>query len=399
MYENITYEVLLQRMLDRVSDKLDKRESSLIWDTHSATAIELQILYLELEALIKNSYGDTATREFLILLCRDRGIVPKPATKAILKGKFTPAEIDVVGKRFNIDSMNYTVVEKSSDGWYEVQCEMEGTIGNRYLGTMIPVEYIAGLKKAELTEVLIPGEDEEDTEELRKRYYDSFDTRPFGGNRAQYQEQVNAFPGVGCTKVEEVWNSGIRPADMIPTTEVEAWYHSVLPTLNKEIAVWLTAVYTAGMEKKLTTGGTVMVTILDSEFNQASQTLVEAVQEYLDPQDYAGEGSGIAPIGHVVSVRTAEAVEINVVITPVYETGYEWQDLQDSITNAMEAYLLELRKSWPQNENLIIRINQIKTRLMGIKGILDVASAAINDREENLILGNLAIPVLGSVST
>lgn len=142
-----------------------------------------------------------------------------------------------------------------------------------------------------------------------------------------------------------------------------------------------------------------MVTILDSEFNQASQTLVEAVQEYLDPQDYAGEGSGIAPIGHVVSVRTAEAVEINVVITPVYETGYEWQDLQDSITNAMEAYLLELRKSWPQNENLIIRINQIKTRLLGIKGILDVASAAINDREENLILGSLAIPVLGSVST
>ena len=44
MYENETYDVILQRMLDRVSDKLDKRESSLIWDTHSSTAIELQII-------------------------------------------------------------------------------------------------------------------------------------------------------------------------------------------------------------------------------------------------------------------------------------------------------------------------------------------------------------------
>ena len=39
MYEDVTYEVILQRMLDRVSNTLDKRESSLIWDTHSSTAI------------------------------------------------------------------------------------------------------------------------------------------------------------------------------------------------------------------------------------------------------------------------------------------------------------------------------------------------------------------------
>lgn len=65
MYENETYEVILDRMLDRVSDQLDKRPSSLIYDTHSSTAIELQILYIELEYLIINSYGDTAGREFL----------------------------------------------------------------------------------------------------------------------------------------------------------------------------------------------------------------------------------------------------------------------------------------------------------------------------------------------
>lgn len=95
MYEKETYEVILERMLGRISDKLDKRPSSVIYDTHSATAVELQILYIELEYLIKNSYGDTAAREYLILLAKDRGIVPKPASKAILRGEFTLSLIHI----------------------------------------------------------------------------------------------------------------------------------------------------------------------------------------------------------------------------------------------------------------------------------------------------------------
>lgn len=126
MYENETYDVILQRMLDRVSDKLDKRESSLIWDTHSSTAIELQIIYIELETLITNSYGDTAAREFLIRLCKDRGITPEAATNTILKGEFIPATIDVTGQRFNIGDVNYVVTEMITPGTYQVVCETPG---------------------------------------------------------------------------------------------------------------------------------------------------------------------------------------------------------------------------------------------------------------------------------
>ena len=52
MFENQTYETILARMLARVSDKYDKREGSVIWDTHSPTAFEFQILYVYLETLI-----------------------------------------------------------------------------------------------------------------------------------------------------------------------------------------------------------------------------------------------------------------------------------------------------------------------------------------------------------
>lgn len=197
MYEDITYEMLLQRMLARVPAKMDKREGSVIWDTHSPAAIELQILYLELDAILREAYGDTASRDYLILRCRERGISPYPATHAVLKGVFTPADTDVTGRRFTIGSMHYIATEKIADGEYRVQCETPGSMGNRYLGAMIPVEYIRGLQSAELTQVLIPGEDEEETEELRRRYFDSFHESAFGGNVADYLEKTNAIPGVG----------------------------------------------------------------------------------------------------------------------------------------------------------------------------------------------------------
>lgn len=249
MFENQTYESILQRMLDRVSDSLDKREGSVIWDTHSPTALEFQNLYLELENMLQEAYGDTASREFLIRRAKERGITPYSATNAILKGEFTPKDADVLGKRFNLQELNYVVTEKIADGTYRVECETEGAVGNQYLGGMIPIEYIDGLETAELTAVLIPGEDAEETEALRKRYFASFTDVAYGGNRADYIAKTNGIHGVGATKVTRVWNSDLQPATMIPGVKVKSWYDSTLSTLDPDVMAWLKTVYTAAAEK------------------------------------------------------------------------------------------------------------------------------------------------------
>lgn len=398
MFEESTYEVILERMLDRVSEKFDKREGSVIWDTHSPTAIEFQILYIELETIIREAYGDTASREFLILRCRERGITPHSASNAILKGEFTPAKIDVTGKRFNINQLNFVVTEKIADGAYKVQCETVGTVGNQYLGTMIPIEYITGLETAELTEVLIPGEDEEDTEDLRQRYFDSFEEKAFGGNMRDYLEKTNAIAGVGSTKVTRVWNGDIRPAELIPTAKVIAWYEGIIGTLDEEVAIWLSSVYMAALEKKLTVGGTVLLTILNSDFGTASDTLLETVQETIDPVENAGEGYGLAPIGHVVSVKSAKAFTVNVKTTITFDTGYGWSNLQNSIDAAISDYLLELRKTWADTSSLIVRTSQIETRLLAIKGIVDIDNTKINGSANNLNMGKYEVPVFGGAS-
>lgn len=399
MYD-VTYNEILERMLARVNDKFDKREGSVIFDTHSPTAIELQLLYIELNTLISEAYGDTASREFLILRCKERGITPDPATNAILRGVFTPENIDVIGKRFNIGTMNYVVLREATDGkgGYEVQCETPGIIGNQYLGQMIPIEYIDGLETATLTEILIPGEDEEDTEVLRDRYFASFEEKAFGGNRADYINKTNAIPGVGSTKVTRVWNGDISPASMIPNEAVQAWYKTGLSSLPAAVQSWITAVYNAALDLKLTTGGTVLITILNSNFDVANDTLLNLVKETLDPDEYTGEGYGLAPIGHVVNVVSAEAVEITVKTTITFDVGYSWSNLQTSIDEVIENYLLELRKTWADEDHLIVRISQIETRLLGIKGIVDINGTTINGAAGNLTLGKYEVPVYEGAS-
>jgi len=400
MYENVTYETILERMLDRVSDKFDKREGSVIFDTHSPTAIELQILYIELDTILKEAYGDTASRDFLILRCKERGIVPILASNAVLRGEFTPNSIDVTGQRFNIGNLNYIVKERATDnkGGWKVQCETAGIVGNQQLGTMVPIDYIEGLETAELTEILIPGEDDEDTEVLRKRYFDSFNEKAFGGNVQDYLEKTNGIQGVGSTKVTRIWNSDIRPADMIPTSKVKSWYEGIIGLLDEEVSLWLTSVYMAAAEKKLTIGGTVLLTILDSEFGPASKTLLNMVQQTIDPDENAGEGYGLAPIGHVVNVKSADGVSIFVQTNIIFDEGYGWTNLQTSIDEAISNYLLDLRKSWADSSYLIVRVSQIETRLLQIKGIIDVGQTKINGASDNLTLGKYEVPMFGGAS-
>ena len=123
MYENVTYEDILQRMLDRVPENMDKREGSIIYDALAPAAVELQLMYIEFDVILKETFGDTASREYLIRRAAERGITPQPATYAFLKAKTVPSDLQIpLNSRFSLNDLNYYVVEKISDGEYKMQC-------------------------------------------------------------------------------------------------------------------------------------------------------------------------------------------------------------------------------------------------------------------------------------
>lgn len=352
MYENQTFEAIQQRELERVrliNGELDTREGSIIQTSTATTAVEHQNMYIAIDAYLNESFVDTQSRPYLIRRCAERKITPKEATKAIRKGQFN---IDVpIGSRYSLNALNYVAVEKIKDGVFQMECETAGTVGNAESGSLIPIQYVDGLTSAVLTDVLIPGEDEEATEALRQRYYDSIKNDAFGGNIADYRATVKEIPGVGDCKVTPVW---------------------------------------AG-------GGTVLVTVISSAWESPSEQLKDLVQDTLDPT-CSGEGYGTAPIGHVVTVAGVSEQAVNISLTLGYETGVGFTDVQSAIAETVKAYLLELSQAWADNDHLVVRISQLEARILELPGIIDIADTKINGKASNLNTNPYSIPVLGEIT-
>lgn len=355
MFEQFTFQNIMQRMLDRVPADIDKREGSIIWDALAPAALELEFAYISMDYIFNQSFAITAERPYLILRALERGVTPYEASCAVLKAVFTPADCDVIGKRFNLDALNYVVTTpiEGEPGAYQIVCETAGESGNNNLGSLIPIEYVEGLETATAVSVLIPGEDEEETEAFRARYVASLGEKPYGGNVQDYITKVNEIEGVGGVRVTPTWQGG----------------------------------------------GTVLCTILDGNYQPASEVLIETVQTILDPtQD--GNGLGIAPIGHVVTIIAPETVEVNVKLNIEFDTGFSWANMQQTIHETLEAYLFELRKAWgtfKTGYHTVVRISQIETRLLQLDGILDVRDTSINGAESNLVIQSNDVPVLGVI--
>nr|WP_207727175.1 baseplate J/gp47 family protein [Anaerosolibacter carboniphilus] len=353
----MTYEYILQRMLDRVPNDVDKRSGSIIYDALAPAAAELAQVYIDLQFMENRTYADTATSDDLTRRAAERGINRKAATKAVRKGIFTgngdtPFNVPI-GSRFSGDDLNFTVIEKITDGEFKLECEVPGEAGNGYIGQLLPIEYINGLSTANMTDILIPGEDEEGDDSLRKRYFDNLDSQAFGGNVADYREKVNDLDGVGGVKVYPVW---------------------------------------AG-------GGTVKLVIIDSIFNKPSDILIDAVQTAMDPVENQGEGIGLAPIGHVLTVVGADESIVDIESHITFQSGYVWADVKPNVEAVIQEYFSELRQGWANAEILIIRISQLETRILNIPGVLDVQDTKINGIAQNLVLDGVEIPVLGEVTS
>ncbi|GKU75651.1 baseplate J/gp47 family protein [Paenibacillus sp. L3-i20] len=356
MYEAHTYEVILKRMLDRISNDLDKREGSVIYDALAPAAAELAQMYGELEVNLSLSFADTASGEYLERRTAEFGIRRKLATKARRKGMFFGTNNTTVhvplGSRFSGASLTYVVIDRLSDGHYMLESEATGSVGNQGFGNLLPLGFVHGLERAELAEIVIPGEDDETDTALRERYLDSLAEQAFGGNAADYRTKIGELAGVGAVKVTPAWNGG----------------------------------------------GTVKCTLISAEFSVPDPLLISEVQAKVDPIGSQGKGLGIAPIGHHVTITGAIGTTINVQTTLTLANGVTVGQVREEIQSAIAAYLLTLRQSWKDISQHIVRINQIETRILAVSGIVDTAGTTINGSSSNLTLEQDAIPILGTVT-
>ncbi len=208
------------------------------------------------------------------------------------------------------------------------------------------------------------------------------------------------MPGVGGVKIRPAWNADISPAAMIPSDAVRAWYDSTISTLEKPVRDWLSAVYGAASARKLTVGGAVRVVVLASDHSPPSKELIEDIQTALDPVRNAGEGMGIAPIGHVVTVEGVKQHKIDVELTLTFAVGWSWEAAASYVNAAIDNYFGELAHDWEKSDSLIVRISQIESRILAecSQMIADIGGTKLNGLESNVTLDADSIPIRGDVS-
>jgi uncharacterized phage protein gp47/JayE len=365
-----TYQNILTQMLDQVPATFDKRDTSPIPTALGPAAYALEGFYISLNQVQLAAYIQTATGQALDYLAVIAGLTRYPASAAVRLGIFDMAV--PIGSRYSTingaDSINFqataaTTGETEGDYYFQLTAETPGSIGNEYTGPMLPITAIPGLNSAQITDILVPGDDEESDEDFRARIIEALNDRPFGGNIASYRTYIMAIDGVGAVQVYPTWNGG----------------------------------------------GTVKCSVLGADFLPASPTLVENVQNAVDPPPNQGLGLGTAPIGAQVTVVAPEELTVNVSATLQLASGYAIGQVQTPIQQAVENYMLSVRQEWatPVNTTSVeyqanVYVARITAAIVGVPGVVNATNVQLNGGTADLILTETGatqqVPITGTVT-
>lgn len=374
LFEVETYDGIMTRMLNRVSQMYDRRPSSPIYIALQPAALEFEKVYERINYLHEQGHALTANRENLILYCKDIGLTPYPPTPSLIEGEFDVKISE--SERFSCNELNFKVKEflredpETGFFYFSLECESAGADTNSAYGNLIPIYNIDRLTVSRVSRILVPGEDEEETEELRQRYVDFWQSGAYGGNEQQYLMWVKPMPGVGGCKVIRCPEGKASRVDLY---------------------------------------------ITDSLFKAPTEELIKEVQEKIHPIGVTGmpeletSGAGLAPIGHVVYVKPVEEVPINIKLNLTYRNGHSWNTVCSDVLVAFESYFSSLAEKWDSRENLApaettadtyisistIDINYI---LHDIEGIVFYTDTEVNGSTDIYDLNFNQIPVLGEVS-
>lgn len=373
--EAYTFDNLLKLALSEVPDSMDKRQGSIIYDALAPACARLAEFFMNMRNVYIDTYVPTATGELLNYKVGEQGLTRYPATYALKKATLTDTSgnpmLISLGSRFSTISdigpivyyaeSQYTENGVPVPGAYNLRCEVGGTEGNAYSGQLTNITYIKGLASAVMTDLIEPARNEETDEELRARYLDTINNKAYGGNIAQYNQVVKSFSGVGDAQIYPVWNGG----------------------------------------------GTVKVSVVDTEFNPCSTDFINNIKQQLDPAESSGRGIGIAPIGHSVTVVTPTELTVNVSMKIVVSPGYTLTQVTPLIKKALSDYFLSVKKEWgietPTGEYFVaIYIARIVMHTLEVTGVANAYDITLNGSSKDLILTESntlqQLPKLGEVT-
>ena len=364
-----SYAEIMDRVMGhKLLEEYDKREGGVAFNTSAPFSLEVANICAMLDILSDQSYLSSASGDNLDRRAYDFGFSRLPATYAerIVTFEFEEDHEDTVvpiGTRFSVplDASDEQVIftyEGVKDNNLILKCETAGTVGNTYVGKVIAVDYVKHLEKATITGTYTLANDKESDDAFRLRVEEGLTVKPFGGNIAQYTEVLKGMSGIGGCKIYPAWQGQ----------------------------------------------GEVLCSIVDGVYDPVPQNIIAAVKEELDPVDKEGEGVGLAPIGHTVTVTTPERYTCDVYAVVALKGGLILDEVKPELVELLENYFLYLRSTFAQDVIISVFRARLSETLLQSPSLLNVDNVMINGFAADLTMPDSPtisgeyLPYLGEVT-
>lgn len=365
MFEDRTYENIRDEMLAEFPSDIDVREGSIAYDSVSAVAAKAAMLYIDIANCYELTNLEKSSGEYLDRFASEHGVKRIMATKAIYEFIYEGMRPDDGTSFYDESGDNYFTLITNDDGMLTLVSEDTGTSHNIILaGTeAIPVDNIDGLTRAEFGKLITPAIDDEDDESLRIRIKNKISGPAENGNRSQYQAWCEEINGVG--------RAYIYPLAYGPNT--------------------------------------VKAVLISPEGLPVVQSVVDEVQEYIDPMKPAciltykgakvilgsGYGDGKAPIGAHFVAMSANSFDISISLKIELKSGFTADEARESIKNAVTEYLKNLALETDGNKT--VRYNRIGSIIERLDAVFDYYDLAVNGGDKNIDVPGSSAAVLTEV--
>lgn len=368
--ESHDFDYFMDSMLDDVSDDVDKRQGSIIYDALGPAATQLAEESLQMATVVRAAYTKTAPGEFLDYRAPERGTVRQAATTAQVLAKFLDSNGAAIGNveigdqfaSVGEEPIFYHVTSVNDDQTAILMADEVGTTANGYLGQILPVTPNDALSWAEITAVAVPAKDSETDDHLRERLLSPDAYNAYGGNVADYLDMLSKISDVGAGQVYPTWQGG----------------------------------------------GTVKLVIVNNELRAASAALIDQVKKTIDPVEFEGQGYGLAPIGHAVTVVAPSEVKIDIESTVTTDSQASVSSVEAQIKTGIESYFAKRREAWDDVDkvtgrgySLTVYRSQILSEIMRVEGVINATLPTLHGAESDVVMtfndDVSELPVVGEV--
>ena len=336
----------------RVSDSYEKTAGYLLFDMTEAMGLELDemdgnLINVQNMFDVNNLTGDDLTR----FVYQRKGVTRKAPGYASGVVTVTGTGTVEIGDLFETENgVQFAASETVSitgSGDVPVIAVVAGASGNVGTGAVndMPVT-ISGISAVTNSAPITGGYDAETDEDLRERYYEAIRTPASNGNKASYKIWAKSATGVGDAKV-------------FPLAQGT---------------------------------GTVDVVIIDADMTPADTSLVNEVQNYIDPGS-SGRGDGIAPIGATCYVSSATGLDINVSASITLSASASSSTVETAIKEAITNYLANIAF-----DSSIVSAAQVGNVILDVPGVQDYENLKLNGATGNVTVGEREVAVIGTVT-